>query len=342
MTQETIESRPQTPDEESRPRLDRRRAISFLERIGLLIVWLVIIGIFGVVEPQTFLTTSNFAVMFSSQSVLVVLSLGLILPMTAGDYDLSIAYNLTFSGMLIAVLNVNHHWSLPAAVAVALAVGLLVGCVNGAVVVLLRIDSFIVTLGTGTILAGMTLLISDSSTISGISPGLQEIVSQPRIGGFGLDFFYALLLTAAVWYMQEYTAVGRRLLFVGRGRDVARLTGIRVSAIRFGALTMSGLFGALAGVLYVGTTSSADPTSGTTLLLPGFAAAFLGSTTIMPGRFNAWGTLCATYFLVTGITGLSFLGAQVYVQDLFYGAALVVAVAFGQLARRRLQRRSAA
>ncbi len=105
--------------------------------------------------------------------------------------------------------------------------------------------------------------------------------------------------------------------------------------MRWGALIASGFVAALAGILYAGTTGAADPISGGAFLLPAFAAAFLGSTTIAPGRFNSWGSFVATYFLVTGITGLTLLGAQTYVQHLFYGGALVLAVTLSQLARRR-------
>ena len=88
--------------------------------------------------------------------------------------------------------------------------------------------------------------------------------------------------------------------------------------------------------MYAGTSGGAGPSSGASLLLPAFAAAFLGATSIMPGRFNPWGTLIAVYFLVTGITGLQLMGVQSYVQQLFYGGALLVAVALSQLARGRV------
>lgn len=82
-------------------------------------------------------------------------------------------------------------------------------------------------------------------------------------------------------------------------------------------------------------TGSADPLSGLTYLLPAFAAAFLGATSINPGRFNAWGSVVAVYFLVSGITGLTILGVDTYVQNLFYGGGLVIAVALSQLVRKR-------
>jgi ribose transport system permease protein len=141
-------------------------------------------------------------------------------------------------------------------------------------------------------------------------------------------------------YVFEFMPVGRRLLFVGRGRGVARLSGIRVARLRWGSLAASGVISAFAGILYCGTLGSADPTSSLSFLLPAFAAAFLGATTVMPGRFNPIGSIAAVYFLVTGITGLQLLGVQTFVQQLFYGGALVLAVALSQFARRRDARAS--
>jgi ribose transport system permease protein len=305
------------------------------ERYALLAAWGVTCVVFGILRPDTFLTTSNFTTIFGSQAILVVLALALLPPLTAGDYDLSVAATMTLSAMVLAILNVNHHWSIGAAIGAALLVGVLVGLVNGALVVLLDIDSLIATLGSSTFIAGVVLWISNSLTISGISQSLINVVVVDRFLGIPLEFYYGIALGIVILYVFEFMPVGRRLLFVGRGRNVARLSGIHVARLRWGALAVSGLISAFAGVLYAGTLGSADPTSGLSFLLPAFAAAFLGATTIMPGRFNPLGSIAAVYFLVTGITGLQLLGVQTFVQQLFYGGALVLAVALSQLARRR-------
>jgi ribose transport system permease protein len=238
--------------------------------------------------------------------------------------------------MMVAILNVQHGWPIWAAIVAALVMGLVVGLVNGLIMVFFGIESLIVTLGMGTLLTGITLWASDSATISGISHTLVEFVIVKRFAGISLSFFYAIALCALIWWIFEYTAIGRRLLFVGRGRSVSKLSGVRVGRVRVGALMGSALLAAVAGVLYAGTSGGADPSSGSSLLLPAFAAAFLGATSIMPGRFNPWGTAIAVYFLVTGITGLQLMGVQSYVQQLFYGGALLVAVALSQLARGRV------
>ena len=313
----------------------RSLAADLGERYALLAVWGVVVVVFGILRPDTFLTTSNFSTIFGSQAILVVLTLALLPPLTAGDYDLSVAATLTLSSMTLAILNVNHGWSIGAAIVAALAVGFVIGVINGALVVLLGIDSLIVTLGTSTFIAGVVLWVSDSLTISGVSQPLIDVVVVNRFLGVPLAFYYGIAVGLVMFYVFEYMPVGRRLLFVGRGRSVARLSGIRVVRLRWGAFMTSGVISAFAGVMYAGTLGSADPTSGLSFLLPAFAAAFLGATTIMPGRFNPLGSIAAVYFLVTGITGLQLLGVETFVQQLFYGGALVLAVALSQLARRR-------
>lgn len=323
------------PPEAAAPERSRSLAADLVERYALLAVWGAVVIVFGILRPDTFLTTANFSTIFGSQAILVVLTLALLPPLTAGDYDLSVAATMALACMTLAIVNVNHGWSIGMAIAAALGVGLLVGAINGAIVVLLEIDSLIATLGTSTFISGVILWISNSQTISGVSQSLIDYVVVKRFLGIPLAFYYGIALGVIMFYVFELMPVGRRLLFVGRGRSVARLSGIRVARLRWGAFIVSGAISAFGGVLYAGTLGSADPTSGLSFLLPAFAAAFLGATTIMPGRFNPIGSIAAVYFLVTGITGLQLLGVQTFVQQLFYGGALVLAVALSQLARRR-------
>ena len=309
-----------------------------LERFGLVIVWFAIILLFGALRPDTFLTWSNFSTIFGSEAVLVIVTLGLVVPLTAGDFDLSIAQVLTFVSMLTAILSAKLGVPLWVIIPLALAVGATVGLLNGALTLFFRVHSLIVTLGVGTFLHGLTLWISDSQTIGGVARGLMQWTIIERLFGIPVAFYYAIGLAAAMWYMLSYTAFGQQLLFTGRGREVGRLSGIPVSRVRLLSFVISGMMGALAGLIYTGTTGSANPSSGTMLLLPAFAAAFLGATCITPGRFNPWGSVVAVYFLVTGINGLSVLGFRTFVQDLFYGGALVVAVMVSQLVSGRKER----
>ena len=303
------------------------------QRLALPAVWLLVIALFGALEPDTFLTAANFETIFGSQAVLAVLTLGLLLPLTAGDYDLSVASVLSLSAMVTALLNVNEGWPIGLALVAGVVAAAIVGVVNGALVVLLELDSFITTLGTGAFVSGLVLWISGSETVGGVSDSLVNPVIVWELLGIPLAFWYGLILCVGLWYLLEVTPLGRRLLFTGRGRSVARLSGVRVGRARFGALVAAATVAGLAGVLYAGTNGGADPSSGADFLLPAFAGAFLGATSIAPGRFNPWGALIAVYFLITGVTGLQLLGVESFVQQLFYGGALVVALVVSRLAR---------
>lgn len=316
-------------------RLTAGAGLRFLEKGALFVVWLLVIVVFSLLKPNTYATLSNASTILGSQSTLLFLALGLMVPLTVGEYDLSVAYNLVFSSLVLARLNVDSHVNIVVSIIVTLVVSSLIGVLNAALIVFVGIDSFVATLGTGTFFGGMALWISSSSVIGGVSNGLVNLIVIDKLFSIPLEFYYGIAFTVILWVLYRFTALGQRMLFVGRNRDVAKLSGIRVNNVRFWALVVSGLFAGLSAVVSAGNSGAADPTANVSMLLPAFAAVFLGATTITPGRFNPWGTAASVYFLVSGITGLEILGAGTFVQDLFYGGALVAAVTLSVLARRR-------
>lgn len=305
------------------------------ERVALLIVWALLIGLFTVLLPRSFLNWGNFSIMFASYAPAALLALAIIVPLTAGDYDLSVGATLTLTASLIAVLNVWYHLPLGLVLVIALGVSVVIGLVHALFIIYFRVPSLVVTLGTTSLMSGIVQWMTNSSTIGGIDKTLINAVVGTRFLGIPLAFYYALVAAVIMWYVFDYTPLGRRLLFVGRGREVARLNGIAVNRVRLGALLMSAVLSACAGILYAGVLGSADPYSGLNYLLPAFAAAFLGATTLQPGRFNPWGAIVAVYFLATGITGLSMLGIPLWVTNVFNGGALILAVTISQLTRGR-------
>ena len=313
----------------------RIRIGRLVERVALLVVWFLLIAAYGVAMPQSFLTWGNFSILFASYAPAAMLALAIIVPLTAGDYDLSVGATLTLSSAVIGVLNVWMQMPILLVLAIVIVIGVIVGLVNALFILFFRIPSLVVTLGTTSVMTGLVQWITNSSTIGGIDNALVMAVVGGRLFGVPYAFYYALAAAIIMWYVFDYTPVGRRLFFVGRGREVARLNGISVDRVRLGALITSGVLSALAGILYAGVLGSADPYSGLNFLLPAFAAAFLGATTILPGRFNPWGVIVAVYFLATGITGLTMLGIPLWVTNVFNGGALILAVTVSQLSRGR-------
>lgn len=309
--------------------------LRWLERLALPGIWVVLAVCFSVAMPATFPHAGNIAAILGSQVVVLLLCLALLIPLLAGDYDLSVAYTMAFTAMVLTILNVHQHWPWELAALVAIAVGLLIGFLNGAVTIIFGIDSLIVTLGIGTLISGLDALISGSAVVTGVTQQLVSLVAVTHFLGVPLEFWYGIVVCALMWYFLTFTPAGRRLLFVGRNRTVARLSGIRVSRVRMLSFMAAGLIAAICGIIFAGSLDGADPSSGPTYLLPAFAAAFLGATTLTPGRFNPWGSFIAVYFLGTGIAGLQLLGLASWIQPVFYGGALVTAVAFSQVMRGR-------
>lgn len=311
----------------------RQSAGRFIEKYAILIAWAAIIAVFWVWRPDTFGTKANFQNIFGSQSALLVLTLGLLIVLSAGEFDLSIGSTFSMGASGLAWLNVDKKWPIALAVAFLVVLGALIGAINAVISIRFGVPSIVATLGMSTLLAGLILGTCGPKIRSGINAGFVDLV---RGKWFGLprSFWFAFALTAFVWYVLQHTPLGRYLLFVGRGREVARLGGIRVDPIRFGSLVVSSLLATVAGMVLAGTSASAQVGVGNGYLLPAFAAAFLGATAIIPGQFNAWGSWASVYFLLTGITGLSLVGYSGWPEQVFYGGALIVAVVLSQLAAR--------
>ncbi len=321
---------------------NRGRALDLTQRSSLLLAWVILIVVFSVLYPSTFPTLDNFSSIFGSQSYVAVLALGLIIVLRVGEFDLSVAATMTMGSVMVAVLDVQHGISPGLAVVITLAVGALIGIANGMLVVGFGVDSFIATLGVATIIQGLALWISHQETIVGVSDVFVNFTVVHRFLRIPLEFYYALALMVLLAYFFRYTVLGRRLLFVGKNKEVARLSGIDVSRIKLGAFVATGIIGAFAGILYTGTGGTADPVSPLSYLLPVYAAAFLGATTRTTGEFSAAGTCVAVYFLVTGVQGLAIGGVTGYVQQIFYGGALIVAVTASRVLRNRQVRLLAA
>lgn len=310
-----------------------------MERFGIVALWVVMIVVFSILKPQLFPTAANFQTIFGTQAVMLITTLGLLFPLIVGEFDLSVAATMGFAAVLVAVLDTHVHMPILVAVVVTVGAAAAIGAVNGCLVVLARVPSFIATLATSTVLGGLSYAISGSDTVGGVSRSLVHVVSHP-IFGLPLVFYYAIAFCLFVWYLIEHTPVGRHMQFLGANGEVARLTGLRVARIRGASLVACAVVAGCAGVFQSGMIGAADPGAGPSYLLPAFSGAFLGATAIRPGRFNAWGTAVAVFFLATGVTGLELLGLKDWVQDVFYGISLLFAVLISAVAQRRRELRA--
>ncbi|HKG39261.1 MAG TPA: ABC transporter permease [Conexibacter sp.] len=295
-----------------------------LAAAGAPIVLIALIVVFSLLRPETFPTTANLTTILSTQSILVILALGTLVPLIAGDFDLSIGFVMGFAAMESALLTV-HGMAIPLAIAITLATGVAIGLFNGLVVEKVGVSAFIATLAVGSILAGFTTWISGGTVVNGVPAGMIDL-GRTEVIGLQLPILYMALLVGVFYYALGHTPVGRYLYAVGGGRAAARLAGINTGRLRILAFVVSATTAALAGVVNTTVVGSASADFGSSYLLPAFAGAFLGATTIQPGRFNVLGTVVAIFLLAVGIAGLQQLSAPFWIPPVFNGGALLIAV----------------
>lgn len=301
--------------------------------VGLLVAMMVF---FTFTLPGKFFTYDNLVGIAANQTITAIVALGLMIPLSAGAFDVSVGGAMTLAIIVNTALFQYTDGAIPVPVAilVTLAVGALVGVVNGLLVVNFRIDPFIATIGSSSVLIGMSQLVSDGRTMSFNIPTSFTTIGRTRVWSIPIPVFYALALALLVWYVLEYTPFGRRLYATGAGRDAARLSGVPTDKILFISFVVSALFATLAGVIMAARLGAGPPDIGSSLLLPAFAACFLGRTIYRPGRFNVVGLVVALFILAVGINGLQLHGIPFWVVDTFQGAALIVAVVFARLRSR--------
>lgn len=315
----------------------RSRLGSFSSRYAIIGIWVLLVVLYGALVPNTFLTAGTFRTIFGSQqnTALLFLTAALLCTIIVGEFvDMSIASNFGLAAVTVSVLTVNQHWNVWIAALVAILISTAVGAVNAWLVVRLGVNTIVVTLGMGTFLLGIALWMTNMATIFGLPQDFAQIALF-KVGGLSIGFFYGVVLMLVFAYILRFTPLGRNMRFVGENREVSRLAGVRVTRIRFGAFTVAGLIAGLGGVLTAAATGGFDATVSQMYLLPIFAATFLGSAILQPGRFNPIGTVIAIFFLSTGVIGLQMLGAAGWVQNVFYGGVLVVAVTISTLLHRR-------
>jgi ribose transport system permease protein len=311
------------------------RARRFSARYAVIGVWIAMIAVYAAAEPGLFFRVPTFQTIFSSQQPLVFMTMALLCTVCVGEFvDLSVPAVFGFAATILPVLVVTHHWGVLPASIVAVLGALAVGAVNGLLVVVAGVNTIVVTLGMGTFLEGISLWMSNLNTISGLPAGFSKIALYD-IGGLPISFYYGVVLVAAFAYLLAFTPLGRHIRFVGASREVSRLSGVRVNRIRFGSFVAASALSGVGAVIAVAALGGYNPTTSDSYLLPTFAAVFLGTAIIEPGRFNPIGTFIGIYFLETGILGLQLLGLQAWVSPVFYGGVLVVAVTISTLLHRR-------
>jgi ribose transport system permease protein len=314
-----------------------------LQRASALYLLAVIFLVFSLWIPGIFLSSITVQSVASGQVTVAILALGALIPLVSGAFDLSVGPMLAFSLVILAKLKQETGINIIVCILIALASCGLAGAINGFIVVKMGVNSFIATLGVGQVLSAVSLYLSQNEQIVGVFPAAFTKAGQMSIQGVPIAVVYLAVIAIVVWYFLEWTTTGRRLFATGFNPEAARLSGVRTGRLIWSSFVASAVIAGIAGVIMGAQVGSFDNSFGSPLLLPAFAAIFLGATQIK-ARPNVWGTLLAVYTLAFGVEGLQLaVGAGAYwVTPLFNGVALLVAVVFAvRRSGRKLRRKDA-
>ena len=302
-------------------------ALSGESSLLLIMVMLVLIGVFWVLLRDTaFMSASNFLNILKAKTPVIVMAVAAVFVISAGEIDLSVASVPPVAGTLIATLLANGH-NIWVAVGAALAVGLIVGLINGAITVQLRIPSFIVTLGMIGVLEGAARLISGEQAVPILNGAYTSIFGQGSLGKIPVLLVWVIAAGGLGTLVLRQTPFGKAVLATGGNEVAARFSGIPTRRIKVTVLVLSGLAGAIAGLLYAGQFGSGRYDLGGGDLLTVLAAVVIGGTSLSGGRGSVEGAIAGALLVGLVNNGVILLGFSTPEQQIFSGFIIVLAVA---------------
>lgn len=323
--------------------LEPARGASFFSKLtsnyGMVILTAALFLLFFALKPDTFGSLLNFQLLASSKSVLIILAIAVTIPMVAGKIDLSIGYGVgLWQVMALSWQIAGIDYRL--VIVMVLIGGGIIGLLNALLVELAQVDAFIATLATGQVIYAITYWYTGGRQVTdsaGVRAAAFDQLTKWTLGPIPGPFVIAIIIGLIVWIVLDYFPAGRYLYAVGANPAAARLSGIPRRKYVVGAMVASGMLTGVAGILLASRQAGvAQANIGPEYLLPALAAAFLGSTTIRPGRVNGLGTLLGVAIATIGISGLQQLfPGQFYLEPLFNGLTLVAAITIASLASRR-------
>jgi ribose transport system permease protein len=338
-TEPTVAASSDAPigDQETSER-NHQRLLGFIEKYALVVLFIATLVFFSLWSKTAtaFRSHDNITNVLGNQAYVGILALAIIIPLVCSEFDFSVGPVAGFVSVASAAFMSKEGWPLWPAILVPLAIGAFIGLLNGNTVARVGVNSLIVTLGISSVLAGLVQLITGGQTISqNVSTSLVNLGTDSWFGIPSTVYFLAAV-AVLVYYLLGHTPYGRYLHSIGSNRSAARLVGLRVDVYVLLAFVLSASLAGVAGILLLANHGGASPQAGTVNdSIQALAAAYLGATAIKPGRFNVVGTLIAIYFLAFTVTGLQLAGVDPWVNQVFNGAALFIAVLVSTIIGRR-------
>lgn len=306
---------------------------------GLAIAILIVILIFTFLsKPNTFLTVVNGLGIMRSMATIAIVGLGLTLVIVVGEIDLSIGYMYGLAATLCAVSWIVWGWPIYLAILFALGGAAAIGAINAFLVTIVKIPSFIVTLGMGQLIFGMTLLTSNTANLNPSYPTGGKPVPPGEIGwffglsnqdlpfGIPMQGLWMIGVTVVIWFVLSRSLFGFRLKAIGGNPLAAELARLPIRKYKFAAFMACSMLAALAAILDFAFIGSTQPNAGVSMTFPVFAAVIIGGASLAGGRGTAFGTLSGALLLAIIANGLALLSVGSYLSQFAAGGVTIAAV----------------
>ena len=304
----------------------------FWVHIILLGVLLVVIFIMAIMSPY-FFTWKNCRNILNQSAIYLVLSIGMTFVICAGQIDLSVGAIIGFSGVCMGLL-LNQGVSPIWAILIELLIGVIVGIVNGIFVAYGKINSFIVTLGMMTILRGITLILTNSSSVFGFG-NIITFIGSGKIGPVNMPIILSLVIATMGGVLLHRTTFGNYCLFIGTNEIALNRSGVNVKKYKIIIFALCGLCASVAGLIITARLNSAEPLAGQGYEMDAIAASILGGTSMQGGKGNIIGTIIACLILNIMKNGLTLLAISSHYQEILTGLILLISVLISESEQRR-------
>ena len=298
----------------------------WISRGGVFLAFFLMLTLFSLGKPESYPTTANLRTILDQAAVLAIVAAGLTVVLATGEFDLSFGATVGIAGSAAVLAMRDLDQGIIGAIVIALVVGAGVGTFNGAVIAYGKVPAFIATLAVASMITGIERAFTHNEAIyQGVSQTYVDMTRE-RLWGVPLGVLISLATIIFVWVLLDLTVFGRRIYALGGSEQAARLAGVRTERVKLMAFVVAGMCAGLGGVIVTSRAASSFSNSGVGLLLPAYAAAFLGASALGGRRFHPAGTYFGVVFMGALATGLIMLQYPPWTTDLIQGAVLVGAV----------------
>ena len=315
---------------------DRKRtALMISSKYGTIIFLLLMILVFSLLKPKAFATVNNMLNILNQSSLSAIIACGLTAVVIVGEFDMSIGYVASISGVLVTGFMVNQHMSLGLAIICTLLISLFWGFLNGVIVTKLKVSSVIATIGTGSgIVLGLNYAYGNGKTIAtGFDPMFTKMTLTRLFGLVPINILYMTIVLLILWVIINKTELGQRIQAVGGNPMASRLSGIYIDRIKIVAFMMSSFCAGITGILLASVLGSGTSNAGDSYMMNSFAAVYLGSATLKDGEFHIFGTFIGVLIIRVVFNGLAIFGVPTFFQYLAQGVILILAVSLSTVSR---------